>query len=281
MGTEKRERQKANRQAKAEAQQAIEARQRRIKAIRNAVLVLVFIAVVLFWLSGCSSTASKASTTTTTAAANTTTTSPKAAKATFGTGACPPESGSPKPVLTFTAAPKDCLTKGKTYTATFVTTEGTFAVQLDTTRTPVTANNFIALARYRYYDATKIFRTESQSGIIQGGSPQTQDNSDPGPGYTIPDEGIPYPASAYGPGTLAMARTQAPNSAGGQFFLLANENGKYLGDPSQPGAGSYVPFGKVTSGLPVLVKISALDDGTGSGTPSKPVSITKVTISEA
>ena len=52
----------------------------------------------------------------------------------------------------------------------------------------MTANNFIFLAGYHYYDGT-VFRTDTSIDIIQGGSPHTQGASDPGPGYTIKDEG--------------------------------------------------------------------------------------------
>ena len=129
--------------------------------------------------------------------------------------------------------------------------------------------------------ATDLFRTEAASGIIQGGSPHTQSNTDPGPGYTIPDEALPFSADDYAPGTLAMARTAAPDSGSAQFFLLANEGGRYLGDPESLGssAGTYVVFGRTTEGLDVLQAIAELDDGTG--VPSSSISIESVTITEA
>ena len=153
-------------------------------------------------------------------------------------------------------------------------------VELDTEATPITTNNFVNLARFGYFDGTDLFRTEAASGIIQGGSPHTQDNTDPGPGYSIPDEGLPFTSDDYEPGTIAMANA-GPDTAGGQFFFLANEGGSYLGDPAQLGAdaGSYAVFGQVTKGLDVLQEIAALDDG--SGVPSKQVTIEKVTITES
>ncbi|CAN5631959.1 hypothetical protein BH10ACT1_BH10ACT1_34520 [soil metagenome] len=280
MGTEKRERQKANRDARLAAEQAAAARQRRIRFIRNAVILTIVIIAVGFALSGCGSSDSSDGS----AAADQTSTTVAGAtsdKATYGTGACPPAEGATKPVITFTAAPKQCIDPAKTYTAEVKTTEGSFSLQFDTERTPVTTNNFVVLARYRYFDGTSFFRTEAQSGIIQGGSPHTQDNTDPGPGYMIPDEGLPFTAADYAPGTIAMARTATPDSAGGQFFLLANEGGAYLGDPDSLGssAGSYAVFGKVTEGADVLAKIAALDDGASA--PTKDVKIQTVTISES
>ena len=278
MGTDKRERQKANKAAKQEAERKAEARARRIRTIRNAVLAgiaIVVIMVLISVLSGCASepaAESDAGGATTEVAAD--------AAGPVGDGTCPPAEGAER-TIDFTSSFAGCIDPAKTYTATIETTEGTVTVALDTERTPETTDNFVSLARYGYYDGTDLFRTEAATGIIQGGSPHTQDNSDPGPGYTIDDEGLPFSSDDYGPGTLAMARTSAPNSASGQFFLLANDGGRYLGDPAQLGeaAGTYAVFGQVTEGLDVLEAIAALDDGTGR--PTQPVQITSVTITES
>ena len=90
----------------------------------------------------------------------------------------------------------------------------TFQTSAATTRTPGTTNNFIQLAGYDYYNGTKLFRTDTSIGIIQGGAAKTNSASDPGPGYTISDEGGKF---TYQPGQLVMARTSGPNSAGSQF----------------------------------------------------------------
>ncbi|HEX2577302.1 MAG TPA: peptidylprolyl isomerase [Aquihabitans sp.] len=276
MGTDKRDRQKANKAARLAAQQAAEARARRIKAVRNAVILVIAIIVVGFLLAGCGDDDDASGTG---AGSNDDVAS---SGASYGTTECPPAEGVDEPQIDFEAGFERCIDPEKTYTATVETTEGTVEVELDTERTPVTTNNFVALARYGYYDGTDLFRTEAQSGIIQGGSPHTQDNGDPGPGpsFSVPDEALPFTAEDYGPGTLAMARTAAPNSASGQFFFLANEGGRYLADPSLgASAGSYVAFGTATEGLDVLEAIAALDDG--SGTPSKQVTIESVEISES
>lgn len=275
MGTEKRERQKTNREARLAAEQAAEARRRRLRFIRNAVILTIVIIVVGLVMAGCSNSSDGK------AGGPATTEAPATPATGYGTGPCPPAEGASKPVVTFEAAPKRCIDPAKTYTAVVDTTEGKFSLELDTERTPLTTNNFVTLARYGYYDGTSFFRTEAQSGIIQGGSPHTQSNTDEGPGYTIPDEGLPFTSADYAPGAIAMARTAEPDSASGQFFLLANEGGAYLGDKGQLGssAGTYAVFGKVTDGLDVLEKIAALDSG--SSAPSKPVSIRKVTIRES
>lgn len=278
MGTDKRERQKANKAARLAAQQAAEAKKRRIKFIRNVVILVVAVIVVGLLLAGCAD--SDGSVSTGPGGADQTT---GAADDGYGTTTCPPAKGVDEPKIDFDTGFAKCIDPAKTYSAAVQTTEGTVTVKLDTERTPITTNNFVALARYGYYDGTELFRTEAESGIIQGGAPHTQSNADPGPGpnFSVPDEGLPFSADDYGPGTLAMARTAAPNSASGQFFFLANEGSRYLGDEARLGAdaGSYAVFGKVTEGLDVLEKIAALDDG--SSTPSKSVSIDKVTITES
>lgn len=297
MGTEKRARQKANKAAKLAEQEAAEAKARRSRAIRNVVLFGIGIVVVAVLLSlvGCSSNTDDAkerpSSTTGSATSATggdepsdtgsATTTQSGDNATYGTGECPPEEGTDQPVLTFDDAPQRCIDLSATWTATFNTSLGSFTVELDTERTPVTTNNFVVLARSGYFDGTDLFRTEADTGIIQGGSPHTQSNTDEGPGYTIPDEGLPFTSEDYGPGTLAMARTAAPDSGSAQFFLLAGEGGRYLGDTDMlgPSAGTYVVFGRTTDGLDVLTAIAALDDGTG--VPSTPVTIESVDIAHS
>ncbi len=215
----------------------------------------------------------------TTAARTPSSVSPGAAAAGYGTGACAPADGVRTPVLTFPDAFADCLDPGKTYSATVTTSEGPVVVQLDTQRTPIAANNFVNLARSGYYDDTQLFRTEARTGIVQGGSPHTQNNRDPGPGYTIPDEGLPFSTADYAPGVIAMANS-GPDSGGGQFFFLSRAAGSYLGDPQAIGdsAGSYVVFGRTTEGLDVLQAISDLESAPGSSTPARPVTIESVTI---
>ena len=272
MGTEKRERQKANRAAKIEAERTAEARARRKRTIITLVVATVVIVGVMFLLAGCgSSTGSDG-------ASGATTTAPK--KTSANAAACPTSDNGKTAVLDFDSPPTAGIKKGDPVTATVKTSEGTVVLKLDTERAPKTVDNFVALANNCYFDGTKLFRTEAQSGIIQGGSPHTQDNTDTGPGYTIPDEGGPYKAADYAPGTIAMANTGSPNSGSAQFFFLANEGGRYLGDSSAigPSAGSYTVFGKATEGADVLKAIAKLDDGTSA--PSKPVTIESVTIEQ-
>jgi cyclophilin family peptidyl-prolyl cis-trans isomerase len=184
---------------------------------------------------------------------------------------CPAVDGSQARVTKFEKAPPMCIDAAKKYTATFDTTEGSIVVDLDTAKTPQTVNNFVTLSRYKYYDGTVIFRTDTSIDIIQGGGLTNTDD----PGYTIADEGSGY---KYVEGDLAMARTGEPNSAGGQWFFVAGPKASAL-----DGQGTYVNFAKVTSGLDVVKNILALSSGSGAlgGVPSRNVVINSVTITES
>ncbi|MAU50388.1 MAG: hypothetical protein CL499_04095 [Actinobacteria bacterium] len=169
---------------------------------------------------------------------------------------CPADDGSQEQQLTFERRPIWCLENGQTYTAIFNTSEGEIRVSLDTDRTPETANNFVVLSRFKYYDNTLLFRFDPSLAIIQGGSPHTNDWSDPGPGYTIPDEGGLFSTSGgstFGPftyeaGQLVMARSAGPNSSSAQFFLSTGDEVAVLN-----GQGSYIVFGETDQeGLDVL-----------------------------
>jgi cyclophilin family peptidyl-prolyl cis-trans isomerase len=277
----------------AELQQA----QRRSRRVRQGVIVGVVIAAVIGLIiytgtrgnsksktstSGATSTTKVGSSTTAAGSPTTAASPPPTAAPVTGatkiTGATPcPKPNGPNPhVTSFAHPPPNCLQAGKTYTATFVTTEGPIIVHLDTTKTPMTANNFIVLARYHYYDGTAMFRTDTSIDIIQGGSPHTQNASDPGPGYTIKDEGSGY---KYLPGDLTMARTSAPNSAGAQYFFCAGVSCSQLNSQ-----GTYVTFGVTTSGLAELDKILKMNVNTNTGlggAPSSLVLVNSVNITES
>lgn len=182
---------------------------------------------------------------------------------------CPPADGVDEPRTQFTEAPPFCLDEDASYEAVFETDAGEVRVELDTENTPDTVNNFVFLARHGYYDDTDLFRSNTSIDIVQGGAPHTQDNADPGPGYTIADEGDGF---SYSPGDLVMARTPAPDSASAQFFFSTGPDTQLLNDQ-----GTYVVFGSVTEGMDVLESImdTHVDDPdatAGEGAPDpKPV----------
>ena len=118
---------------------------------------------------------------------------------------------------------------------------GVIALEFFPEDAPKTVENFVALAKKGYYDGVTFHRVEPNF-VVQGGDPKGDGTG--GPGYTIKDE---FNKQKHVRGVVAMARTQAPNSAGSQFyFTLA---------PAHFLDGQYTVFGKVTSGMDVVDKI--------------------------
>jgi cyclophilin family peptidyl-prolyl cis-trans isomerase len=267
MGTDKRQRQKEGHRIQREELRRMEKR----RAARRRALLLGGAVVVFFGaLYGISVLTgddddTDVATTDSTAATTTTIES---------TTECPPKNGSAPLTTTFETPPPMCIDPAKTYTAVFDTTEGEIRVDLDTENTPNTVNNFVVLARYHYYDANPVFRTDPSIGIIQAGGAGPQAS----PGYTIPDEGSGY---TYEPGQLVMARTSDPNSASAQFFLVGTDAASGL-----DADGTYVVFGNTDqAGIDVVNAILALHEADPTnplgGAPSRPVTINSVTIEES
>jgi cyclophilin family peptidyl-prolyl cis-trans isomerase len=284
MPSEKRTRQDTGRMSRLEQQRAVERRNQRKRQLRALGLLLGGLVIVALLISVFASddddtdvaTDDTSETTDTTEASEaTTTTAGEDEEFAYGTTPCPAEGSAPS--TSFEDAFEQCIDPAKTYTATFDTTAGKVVVELDTERTPGTANSFVALARAGYYDDTLLFRTDPSIGIIQGGSPTTNDPSDPGPGFNIPDEGGSF---TYEPGQLVMARSQGPDSAGAQFFFAVDDAVSAL-----DAQGTYVVFGQVVEGLDVLEQVLASHedqpDNPLGGAPNPEVTVTSVTVSEA
>ncbi|MYG93819.1 MAG: peptidylprolyl isomerase [Acidimicrobiia bacterium] len=190
---------------------------------------------------------------------------------------CPPIDGSGPVILEFLDPQPLCLDPTLQYTAVFDTTAGEIRVALDMVNTPITANNFAVLALHHYYDNTLLFRTDPGIGIIQGGAPHTNSPADPGPGYSIIDEGSNF---TYEPGQIVMARTSAPNSASAQFFFTVNENAALLNSQ-----GTYVVFGQMDDASlvvaeAILASHVAEPGNPLGGSPEPAVTVKSVTISE-
>jgi cyclophilin family peptidyl-prolyl cis-trans isomerase len=273
VGTEKRERQKANRQLKYQQQAKEVSRQRLTKrvliGVGAAVALLLFVLALAWFVNrGADDNAAPATTVAPGTSAVATTAGTPAAFA-YGTGECAPATVPVPPVKTFTQAPKQCIDPAKTYTATIVTDHGNIEIALDPTKAPGTVNNFVTLARYGFFDDTKIFRAAQSIDIIQGGG---LTNSDPF-GYTIPDEGSGW---TYPAGKIAMANTGQPNSGGAQWFITTGPNSAQLDS-----IGTYTVFGDVTAGLDVAQKIQALATSESDDSMSEPVAVQRVEITES
>ncbi len=123
--------------------------------------------------------------------------------------------------------------------------QGKIVIEFYPEDAPETVANFIKLAKKGYYDGLKFHRVVP-GFVVQAGDPKGDGTG--GPGYTIKDE---FNSRKHVTGTVAMARTPAPNSAGSQFYICL---------ASQPALdGKYTVFGQVVEGMDVVKKIKRDD----------------------
>jgi cyclophilin family peptidyl-prolyl cis-trans isomerase len=167
--------------------------------------------------------------------------------------------------------------------ATLSTSLGDFTVELFQDKMPVTAQNFIKLAKAGFYDGLHFHRV-IDGFMIQFGCPHSRDpqssraGTGNGPDGCIADE---HPADAKisnEPGTLSMANTGRPNSGSCQFFINTVNNARL--DWFSPGPSKHPVFGKVVSGMDVVKKIEKAPTDSGDR-PSKPIQMIKITINDA
>jgi cyclophilin family peptidyl-prolyl cis-trans isomerase len=177
---------------------------------------------------------------------------------------CPPIEGADSQTRQFDAAPPMCLDPDASYDAIVTTNQGEFTIAIDQETGPVAANNFVYLARNQYFDDTVCHRI-IPNFVVQCGDPTATGTG--GPGYTIVDE---PPTVPYEIGSIAMAKTQAPDSAGSQFFIITGTDGAAL-------PPLYALFGQVTEGFDTAVAAMAAA-GSPDGTPTEPIEIQSIRI---
>lgn len=139
-----------------------------------------------------------------------------------------------------------------TVPATIETDRGTIRIALDRDEAPATVENFLTYAREGFYDDT-IFHRVIPDFMIQGGG-MTEDlerKETRDPIVNESDNGL-----SNARGTLAMARTNDPDSATSQFFINLTDNGRLDGQEGRPG---YTVFGRVTDGMDVVDRIAAAE----------------------
>lgn len=122
-------------------------------------------------------------------------------------------------------------------------------IKLEADKAPITVENFQNLVSQGFYDGLTFHRIEP-GFVIQGGDPEG--NGTGGPGYYIKGEfaanGVPNDIK-HEAGTISMARSQAFDSAGSQFFIcLDRQTAQHLD-------GNYAAFGKVVEGMDVVEQI--------------------------
>lgn len=131
---------------------------------------------------------------------------------------------------------------------TFDTNAGIIKAELYPEVAPNTVNNFISLIQKGFYDGV-IFHRIIEGFMIQGGDPDGVGTG--GPGYHIKGE---FSQNGFEnnllhtAGVLSMARSQLPNSAGSQFFIM-HKDAPHLD-------GAYAAFGKVVEGMDVVNEIA-------------------------
>lgn len=152
----------------------------------------------------------------------------------------------------------------KSYTATIRTTKGDIVCELFADKTPKTVNNFVFLANEGFYDGI-IFHRVIKDFMAQTGDPTGTGTG--GPGYQFEDEF--HPALRHnGPGMLSMANS-GPNTNGSQLFLT------HVATPHLDNRHSI--FGRVVSGLDVLLSIEERDPSTASA-PAEKIETIEITV---
>jgi len=184
----------------------------------------------------------------------------------------------PQPKTDLTTESKTTQTKEKTMIL-IETSKGNITVELNKEKAPKTVENFLKYVQSGHYDGT-IFHRVINNFMIQGGGFDTEMNQKPATDTVIneADNGLSNET-----GTLAMARTADPNSAGAQFFINVKDN-TFLDhkDKSVQGWG-YCVFGKVTDGMDVVNSIKTVQTGNYKmfqDVPNDPIVIQKITILE-
>ena len=162
----------------------------------------------------------------------------------------------------------------------FATSEGDFVVEVYPDKAPKTVENFLQYVKDKHYDGT-IFHRVIDNFMVQGGGYDAgyAEKKTRAPVAHEGREALARGGAKNVVGTLAMARTNDPNSATSQFFINLKDN-DFLNPSTQ--APGYTVFGKVVAGLDVVNKIKALPTGAGgpfpTDVPRTPVVIKSATL---
>ncbi|MBI4315660.1 MAG: peptidylprolyl isomerase [Chloroflexi bacterium] len=160
----------------------------------------------------------------------------------------------------YTAPPAMVIDPKKKYTATFKTEKGDFDVELFADKAPKTVNNFVFLAREKFYDGVTFHRV-IKDFMVQGGDPTGTGSG--GPGYKFADEFHPSLRHS-GPGILSMANA-GPGTNGSQFFIT------HTATPHLD--NHHTVFGQVSSGMDAVLAIPERDPGRAKAPGTKIITI--------
>jgi cyclophilin family peptidyl-prolyl cis-trans isomerase len=156
------------------------------------------------------------------------------------------------------------------------TSMGDIVVQLDADKAPKTVDNFVQYVKAGHYGGT-IFHRVISGFMIQGGG-FTPDMNEKPTRAPIPLESRNGLKNVRG--TVAMARTSAPDSASAQFFVNVVDNA-FLDAANARDGNGYAVFGRVVEGMDVVDKIRAVPTGMKGpfqDVPAQPVVINKATL---
>lgn len=168
-----------------------------------------------------------------------------------------PQQSNPTNLKPITEAPMKTLTDFETIEASQAvlnTSKGPITIELFREKAPLTTANFLNLAKAKFYDGI-VFHRIVPDFVAQVGDPLTKDKSKEalwgsgGPGYRIADEFGPD-LKHDAPGVVSMANS-GPNTGGSQFFIT------FAATPWLD--GKHAIFGKVTSGMDVVSKLTVGD----------------------
>ena len=132
--------------------------------------------------------------------------------------------------------------------AVVTTDRGIFVIEFYPDAAPVAVDNFIKLINQKFYDGLTFHRI-IEDFVAQGGCPKGDGTG--GPGWTIIDEYTNPNQRPHLRGTVAMARTDAPNSSGSQFYICFK--------PQPDLDGNYTTFGGVIQGMDVVDRLEIGD----------------------
>ncbi len=156
------------------------------------------------------------------------------------------------------------------------TNQGTFTIELDTAKAPVSVANFLAYVDAGHYDGT-IFHRIIPTFMVQGGGYDQMYEKKPvrAPIQNEADNGLKNKR-----GTVAMARTGDPHSATAQWFVNVVDNA-FLDHKAKDAQGwGYAVFGRVIEGMDVVDKIKNVPTGANGpftkDAPDEPVIIQRV-----
>ena len=270
MGTEKRERQRANKAAKQQQVARAETRQKSTRIgviVVGAIVGVLAIAFVANTFIGGDDDDASGTTLPSTDDVGTDVADGEVFEPTgeFVPDGCPSPDGEATQQQSFESAPPMCLDPEKDYSALVTTNKGEIEIDLDQSKAPLAVNSFVFLARNQYFDDTECHRIVTDF-VVQCGDPTATGTG--GPGYRFADE-LPA-AGEYEVGSIAMANS-GPDTNGSQFFIITGPNGVAL-------PPSYSLFGAVSAGLDDTV-VAMAAAGTQTGSPSEPVEIESVVIS--